>query len=107
MNVMVTVVVLAAVLAGLLGGAAIARAGRPEVAVDHAVAAAVAEIRREAAVDRDKDVLNTRLDAVQAEMRSRLDRLGDLLGDLGRSNAEQFGRVDRSLQAHAETAQAL
>jgi DNA recombination protein RmuC len=54
-----------------------------------------------------KDVIDTRLDQVQAELRSQMDRLGRLVGQLGERNAEQFGKVDESLRTQAEVTQAL
>jgi DNA recombination protein RmuC len=54
-----------------------------------------------------KDVIDTRLDQVQAELRSQMDRLGRLVGQLGERNAEQFGKVDASLRTQAEVTQAL
>ena len=54
-----------------------------------------------------KDVIDTRLDQVQTELRSQMDRLGRLVGQLGERNAEQFGKVDESLRTQAEVTQAL
>jgi DNA recombination protein RmuC len=54
-----------------------------------------------------KDVIDSRLDQVQAELRSQMDRLGRLVGQLGERNAEQFGKVDESLRTQAEVTQAL
>ena len=54
-----------------------------------------------------KDVIDTRLDQVQVELRSQMDRLGHLVGQLGERNAEQFGKVDESLRTQAEVTQAL
>jgi DNA recombination protein RmuC len=54
-----------------------------------------------------KDVIDTRLDQVQNELRAQMDRLGDLVGQLGQRSAEQFGKVDESLRNQAEITQAL
>jgi DNA recombination protein RmuC len=54
-----------------------------------------------------KDVIDTRLDQVRAELRSELNRLGTLVADLGRTSAERFGQVDESLRTHAEIAGTL
>jgi DNA recombination protein RmuC len=54
-----------------------------------------------------KDVIDTRLDEVRAEMRGELQRLGTLVAELGTSSAQRFGQVDESLRAHAEVASTL
>jgi DNA recombination protein RmuC len=54
-----------------------------------------------------KDVIDTRLDEVRAEVRTELQRLSTLVTDLGRSSAERFGQVDESLRSHAEVASTL
>ena len=54
-----------------------------------------------------KDVIDTRLDQVQTELRAQMERLGQLVGQLGQRNAEQFGKVDESLRTQAEITQAL
>jgi DNA recombination protein RmuC len=54
-----------------------------------------------------KDVIDTRLDEVRAELRSEFNRLGTLVADLGRTSAERFGQVDESLRTHAEVASTL
>jgi DNA recombination protein RmuC len=54
-----------------------------------------------------KDVIDTRLDEVRAELRTELTRLGTLVTDLGRNSAERFGQVDESLRSHAEVAATL
>jgi DNA recombination protein RmuC len=64
-----------------------------------------------AASERDlaakKDVIDSRLDQVTADLRAQMERLGQLVGQLGQRNAEQFGMVDASLRAHAEITQTL
>jgi DNA recombination protein RmuC len=119
----------------------------PEVPVDEvvheAVAAALDEMRRHTADDRDaavkaaleqaavlqreqlgsmalqareqssaeltakKDVIDTRLEQVHAEMRSELTKLGTIVSDLANTSAQKFGQVDQSLRSHAEITQAL
>jgi DNA recombination protein RmuC len=54
-----------------------------------------------------KDVIDTRLDQAQAEMRAEMHRLAQLVGQLGQRSAEQFGKVDESLRTQAEITQAL
>ncbi len=54
-----------------------------------------------------KDVIDTRLDQVHAEMRAELSKLSEMVTTLGRSSAENFGQVTSSLQAHAEIATTL
>ena len=54
-----------------------------------------------------KDVIDTRLDEVRAEMRTELQRLGTLVSELGTASAQRFGQVDESLRAHAEVAGTL
>jgi DNA recombination protein RmuC len=54
-----------------------------------------------------KDVIDTRLDQVQGELRAQMERLGQLVGHLGQRSAEQFGKVDESLRNQAEITQAL
>jgi DNA recombination protein RmuC len=54
-----------------------------------------------------KDVIDTRLDQVHAEMRAELSKLSEMVTTLGRSSAENFGQVTNSLQAHAEIANTL
>jgi len=54
-----------------------------------------------------KDVIDSRLDQVHAEMRAELTKLSEMVTTLGRSSAENFGQVTNSLQAHAEIANTL
>ncbi len=54
-----------------------------------------------------KDVIGTHLDQIRGEMRAELERLGTVVSSLGERSAEQFGQVDRSLQAHVEIVQHL
>jgi DNA recombination protein RmuC len=114
-----------------------------DVAVDSAVARALAELRAAAVVERDaavhaalqqsavlqreqlgatahqvqhqvsadlaakKDVIDTRLDQVQQELRNELTKLGSMVSALGDASALKFGQVDQSLRSHAEITQAL
>ncbi|MGI9031697.1 MAG: DNA recombination protein RmuC [Ilumatobacteraceae bacterium] len=54
-----------------------------------------------------KDIIDTRLDEVRVELRSELQRLGQLVTKLGTASAQRFGQVDQSLRTHAEVAGAL
>src|SRR5215204_985703 len=54
-----------------------------------------------------KDVIDSRLGQMQSEVRTDLDRLTRLVGQLGDATAERFGQVDQSLRAHAEITQHL
>jgi DNA recombination protein RmuC len=54
-----------------------------------------------------KDVIGTHLDQIKGEMRSELDRLGQVVASLSEKSAHHFGQVDRSLKAHAEITQHL
>jgi DNA recombination protein RmuC len=106
--------------------AAAAMSGASATSTSEAVAAAVAQVQHQAALDRDTAVqaalahsavlqrdqvgaqlLDTRLDQVQVEVRAQLQHLGELVGQLGRRNAEQFGKVDESLRTQAEITRAL
>lgn len=51
-----------------------------------------------------KDVIDTRLDQVYAEMRGELNKLADAVTGLSNASAEKFGEVQSSLQAHADVA---
>ncbi len=54
-----------------------------------------------------KDVIDTRLDQVQAEMRAELGKLGTIVTQLAQTSAQKFGQVDQSLRSHAEITQTL
>jgi DNA recombination protein RmuC len=54
-----------------------------------------------------KDVIDSRLDQVRAEMRAELDKLGSIVTGLAELSAQRFGQVDQSLRNHAEITQAL
>src|SRR5262245_52111098 len=66
-----------------------------------------AAMRLQAGLDTSKDVIGANLEAVRAEMRGELGRLGDLVTALGTASAQRFGQVDASLRNHAEVAAAL
>jgi DNA recombination protein RmuC len=63
--------------------------------------------RLQAGLDASKDVIGANLEAVRAEMRGELNRLGELVTALGNASAQQFGQVDASLRSHAEVAATL
>jgi len=54
-----------------------------------------------------KDVIDSRLDQVQAEMRTELHKLGTMVTQLANTSAQKFGQVDQSLRSHAEITQTL
>ena len=54
-----------------------------------------------------KDVIDSRLDQVHAEMRSELSKLGSIVTELANTSAQKFGQVDQSLRSHAEVTQTL
>jgi DNA recombination protein RmuC len=54
-----------------------------------------------------KDVIDSRLDQVHAEMRGELNKLAAAVDGLGRTSAEKFGEVQSSLRAHADVASTL
>ena len=54
-----------------------------------------------------KDVIDSRLDQVHAEMRSELTKLGTIVTELANTSAQKFGQVDQSLRSHAEVTQTL
>ena len=54
-----------------------------------------------------KDVIDSRLDQVHAEMRGELSKLADAVAGLGRTSAEKFGEVQSSLQAHVDVTSTL
>ncbi len=54
-----------------------------------------------------KDVIESRLGQIQTEVRTDLDRLATLVGQLNESTSQRFGQVDSSLRAHTEITQHL
>jgi DNA recombination protein RmuC len=54
-----------------------------------------------------KDVIDSKLDQVHAEMRSELTKLGSIVTELANTSAQKFGQVDQSLRSHAEVTQTL
>ncbi len=54
-----------------------------------------------------KDIIDSRLDQVQTEMRSELTKLGAMVSSLAETSAQKFGQVDQSLRSHAEITQTL
>ena len=54
-----------------------------------------------------KDVIDSRLDQVQTEMRAELHKLGTMVTELANTSAQKFGQVDQSLRSHAEITQTL
>ncbi len=54
-----------------------------------------------------QQLIDQRLGEVQAGVRTDIDRLSQLVQQLGQSTSERFGQVDRSLQVHSEITQVL
>lgn len=54
-----------------------------------------------------KDVIDSRLDQVHAEMRTELAKVAEMLSTLGETSAQKFGQVESSIQAHMEIANTL
>jgi DNA recombination protein RmuC len=57
--------------------------------------------------DTKQQVIDTRLDQVQTEMRAEMTKLGTLVSSLAETSAQKFGQVDQSLRSHAEITQTL
>jgi DNA recombination protein RmuC len=53
------------------------------------------------------EVIDTRLDQVQDELRLELTKLGSIVSGLAEQSAQRFGQVDQSLRSHAEVTHAL
>ncbi len=83
------------------------RAALQQVAVLNREQLSSAAGRVEADLSAKKDVIDTRLDEVRAEVRNELHELSQMVGELSRSSAERFGQVDQSLRSHAEVAHHL
>ncbi len=73
------------------------------------VGAAAQQARQESAAElgAKKDVIDSRLDQVRTELRSELDKLGQMVSSLAEQNAQRFGQVDQSLRSHAEATHTL
>jgi DNA recombination protein RmuC len=54
-----------------------------------------------------RQLIDQRLGEVQTGVRTDMDRLAQLVQQLGESTSERFGQVDRSLQVHSEITQML
>jgi DNA recombination protein RmuC len=54
-----------------------------------------------------QQLIDQRLGEVQTGVRTDIDRLSQLVQQLGQATSERFGQVDRSLQVHSEIAQML
>src|SRR4051812_26438868 len=61
----------------------------------------------DAALAGRQQLIDQRLGEVQTGVHSDIERLSQLVQQLGQSTSERFGQVDRSLQVHAEIAQTL
>jgi DNA recombination protein RmuC len=73
------------------------------------VGAAAQQARQESAAElgAKKDVIDSRLDQVRTELRSELDKLGQMVSTLAEQSAQRFGQVDQSLRSHAEATHTL
>ncbi len=70
-------------------------------------AARQARVESAAELGAKKDVIDSRLDQVAAEMRIELSKLGAMVGSLSEQSAQKFGQVDQSLRTHGEITQML
>ena len=70
-------------------------------------AAEQARAQTSAELGAKKDVIDTRLDQVQAEMRSELGKLSTAVDQLAQTSSQRFGQVDQSLRSHAEITRTL
>jgi DNA recombination protein RmuC len=61
----------------------------------------------EAVLTGKQQLIDQRLGEVQTGVRHDIDRLAQLVQQLGEATSERFGQVDRSLQVHAEITQVL
>src|SRR3954453_16190693 len=104
---MVLIVVVAG-LAALVGWLVATRRSVPP-SHDDAIRAAVeqAVVMSREQLGRREEVIDRRLGEVQHGVQTDLQRLTDLVGQLGQSSAERFGQVDRSLHVHAEITSVL
>jgi DNA recombination protein RmuC len=73
--------------------------GREQLGAQTAAAAADLTVK--------KDIIDARLGQIQTDVRSDLDRLVALVGQLGESTSQRFGQVDQSLRSHSEITQHL
>ena len=90
-------------------------AGRQEL-IDHSLTSREAAIERtvttaqeriDASLSTRQQLFEQRLGEVQQGVRADMDRLANLVAQLGDQTAEKFGAVDRALQTHAEVASTL
>ncbi len=84
-------------------------ARRQAADTDAAVAAALDHVDRlnRTHLDGKSELIGAGLDSVRNEMRHELERLGQLVAQVGQSSAERFGQVDRALRTHAEVTNSL
>jgi DNA recombination protein RmuC len=61
----------------------------------------------DAALAGRQQLIDAKLGEVQSGVQSDIERLSQLVQQLGESTSERFGQVDRSLQVHAEITQSL
>jgi DNA recombination protein RmuC len=79
-------------------------AARQGAETDAAVAAALDHVDRlnRSHLEGRSAAIGAGLDAVRSELRHELDRLGQLVAQVGESSAKRFGRVDEALRLHAD-----
>ena len=68
---------------------------------------AVAHNDASAELSAKKDLIDARLGQMQSEVRTDLDRLVALVGQLGDATSQRFGQMDQSLREHTEVTQRL
>lgn len=87
-----------------------------DMAVQAAVEQAITVVREqlgastqaaEASLAGRQQLIDAKLGEVQAGVQTDLQRLAQLVQQLGQTTSERFGQVDRSLQVHAEITQSL
>ncbi len=66
-------------------------------------------VREQAAAElaAKKDLIDTRIEQSQSELRTELTKLSQLVNGLANANAERFGQFDESLRSHAEITRTL
>jgi len=66
-------------------------------------------VREQAAAEltAKKDLIDSRIEQSQSELRTELTKLSQLVNGLANANAERFGQFDESLRSHADITRAL
>lgn len=73
------------------------------------LAGTTAQLKEQTSADlgAKKDVIDSRLDQVHAEMRTELAKVAEMLSSLNETSARKFGEVESSLKAHMDVATTL